>query len=71
MNEYKTLSKEPWVNIEVSGDVPGHIGVGQLTICPPQLADENVREWKIGLIVLNPDSLYYGGYFMVSPDGLT
>ncbi|KAI9826910.1 MAG: hypothetical protein M1832_005849 [Thelocarpon impressellum] len=43
MNEYKTLSKEPWVNIE--------------------LDDENVRSWTVALIVLNPDSLYYGGYF--------
>ncbi|PSN71582.1 hypothetical protein BS50DRAFT_631515 [Corynespora cassiicola Philippines] len=27
------------------------------------LINENVFEWSIALIVLNPDSLYYGGYF--------
>ncbi|KZF22609.1 putative ubiquitin conjugating enzyme [Xylona heveae TC161] len=43
MNEYKTLSKEPWVNIEFN--------------------EENILEWTVALIVLNPDSLYYGGYF--------
>lgn len=24
---------------------------------------DNIREWEVALIVLNPDSLYYGGYF--------
>ncbi|PYI06151.1 hypothetical protein BO78DRAFT_397563 [Aspergillus sclerotiicarbonarius CBS 121057] len=43
MNEYKALSQEPWVNIEVN--------------------EQNFLHWTIGLIVLNPDSLYYGGYF--------
>ncbi|KAI9807303.1 MAG: hypothetical protein M1833_000046 [Piccolia ochrophora] len=43
MNEYKTLSKEPWVNIELQND--------------------NIKSWSVALIVLNPDSLYYGGYF--------
>ncbi|PYH70016.1 putative ubiquitin conjugating enzyme (UbcC) [Aspergillus vadensis CBS 113365] len=43
MNEYKTLSQEPWVNIDVD--------------------EQNLLHWTIGLIVLNPDSLYYGGYF--------
>lgn len=28
-----------------------------------QLINENVFEWSVALIVLNPDSLYYGGYF--------
>ncbi|KAF7589949.1 hypothetical protein BBP40_003488 [Aspergillus hancockii] len=46
MNEYKTLAKEPWVNID--------------------LEDEDIFKWTIGLIVLNPDSLYYGGYFKAS-----
>ncbi|KAJ4302931.1 Ubiquitin-conjugating enzyme subunit [Kalmusia sp. IMI 367209] len=27
------------------------------------LINENVFEWSVALIVLNPDSLYYGGYF--------
>ncbi|RAK98899.1 putative ubiquitin conjugating enzyme (UbcC) [Aspergillus ibericus CBS 121593] len=43
MNEYKALSQEPWVNIEVN--------------------EQNFLHWTVGLIVLNPDSLYYGGYF--------
>ncbi|KAI9045358.1 putative ubiquitin conjugating enzyme (UbcC) [Aspergillus affinis] len=43
MNEYKTLAKEPWVNIELN--------------------EEDIFNWTIGLIVLNPDSSYYGGYF--------
>jgi ubiquitin-conjugating enzyme E2 R len=29
----------------------------------PQLVNDNVFEWSVALIVLNPDSLYYGGYF--------
>ncbi|EEP78910.1 conserved hypothetical protein [Uncinocarpus reesii 1704] len=43
LNEFKSLSKEKWVNIE--------------------LQNEDIFQWNIGLIVLNPDSLYYGGYF--------
>ena len=27
------------------------------------LIDDNVFKWSVALIVLNPDSLYYGGYF--------
>lgn len=25
--------------------------------------NDNVFEWSVALIVLNPESLYYGGYF--------
>ncbi|KAJ9657603.1 Ubiquitin-conjugating enzyme subunit [Coniosporium apollinis] len=28
-----------------------------------ELVDENIFEWSVALIVLNPDSDYYGGYF--------
>ncbi|KAF2727719.1 hypothetical protein EJ04DRAFT_529216 [Polyplosphaeria fusca] len=28
-----------------------------------ELINDNVYEWSVALIVLNPDSLYYGGYF--------
>lgn len=28
-----------------------------------QLINENVFEWSVALIVLNEESLYYGGYF--------
>lgn len=27
------------------------------------LINDNIFEWSVALIVLNPDSLYYGGYF--------
>lgn len=27
------------------------------------LVNENIFDWSVALIVLNPDSLYYGGYF--------
>jgi ubiquitin-conjugating enzyme E2 R len=46
MNEYKTLSKEPWTHIE--------------------LVNDNVFHWKVALIVLNPTSVYYGGYFLAN-----
>jgi ubiquitin-conjugating enzyme E2 R len=29
----------------------------------PQMMNDNVFEWSVALIVLNEDSLYYGGYF--------
>ncbi|KAF2272328.1 uncharacterized protein EI97DRAFT_437088 [Westerdykella ornata] len=28
-----------------------------------ELINDNIFEWSVALIVLNPDSLYYGGYF--------
>jgi len=28
-----------------------------------QLINENILNWSIALVVINPDSLYYGGYF--------
>ncbi|GAQ09418.1 ubiquitin-conjugating enzyme E2-34 kDa [Aspergillus lentulus] len=31
-----------------------------------ELNDEDIFNWNVGLIVLNPDSLYYGGYFKAS-----
>ena len=43
MSEFKSLSKEPWTNIE--------------------LINENIFEWHVALIVLNPDSLYCGAFF--------
>ncbi|KAL8777005.1 MAG: hypothetical protein Q9203_002865 [Teloschistes exilis] len=44
MNEFKVLSKEKWVNVE--------------------LKDDDIFNWKIALIIINPDSWYYGGYFL-------
>lgn len=43
MNEFKALSKEKWVHIELN--------------------NEDIFRWNVALIVLNPDSLYYNGYF--------
>ena len=36
-------------------------GSAQLTTS--QLINENVFEWSVALIVLNEESMYYGGYF--------
>ena len=59
MNEYKALSQEKWVNVEVSScpiqDQP------HLTSL--QLNNDDIFNWNVALIVINPDSLYYGGYF--------
>ncbi|KAL4917029.1 ubiquitin-conjugating enzyme/RWD-like protein [Aspergillus aurantiobrunneus] len=46
MNEFKALTQEPWVNLELKND--------------------DIFNWTIGLIVLNPDSLFYGGYFQAA-----
>ena len=43
MQEFKTLSKETWTNIELKND--------------------NIMEWIVALVVLSPESQYYGGYF--------
>jgi ubiquitin-conjugating enzyme E2 R len=32
-------------------------------LTPLQLINDNVFEWSVALIVVNPDSFYYGGYF--------
>lgn len=28
-----------------------------------QIDEENIFTWNLALVVINPDSLYYGGYF--------
>ncbi|KAJ5148832.1 hypothetical protein N7448_000410 [Penicillium atrosanguineum] len=43
MNEFRALSKEKWVNVELHND--------------------DIFKWDVALVVLNEDSLYYGGYF--------
>jgi len=43
MNEFKSLDKEKWVNVE--------------------LRDGGLFKWDIGLIVINPDSIFNGAYF--------
>jgi ubiquitin-protein ligase len=71
MREFKDLSKEAWTHIEVR--LPEQHGEKTFLECSPshaehpanrpQLINENVFEWSVALIVLNEDSLYYGGYF--------
>ncbi|KUJ11699.1 uncharacterized protein LY89DRAFT_594358 [Mollisia scopiformis] len=46
MNEFKSLDKEKWVNVE--------------------LRDGGLFKWDIGLIVINPDSVFNGAYFKAS-----
>jgi ubiquitin-conjugating enzyme E2 R len=66
MNEYRSLQKEKWTNIEVT-TYQSH----RSTLTRPhtnhdshlQLVNESIFEWNVALIVLNPDSLYHGGYF--------
>ncbi|KAJ5573699.1 ubiquitin-conjugating enzyme/RWD-like protein [Penicillium hispanicum] len=43
MNEFRALSNEKWVDI--------------------QLHNDDIFKWEIALIVLNQDSMFYGGYF--------
>ena len=31
-----------------------------------QLNNDDIYKWNVALIILNPDSLYYGGYFKAS-----
>ena len=71
MNEFKTLSQEKWVNIDVSPAPPPSFPCEFGLSFVSQLVDESIKTWSIALMVLNPDSLYYGGYFkatMTFPD---
>jgi ubiquitin-conjugating enzyme E2 R len=62
MNEYKALAKEKWVEIDVS--FRSRNTVFECLLTCGQLGDEeDLYNWTIALIVINPDSLYYGGYF--------
>lgn len=66
MKEFKELEKEKWLRIEVCEVGHGSVLWGVCANKVGQLVDENIRNWKVGLYVLNPSSLYYGGYFQVS-----
>ena len=59
MKEYKGLSKEVWLQIEVSAALRD----GRARTDTLQLDNENIYRWNLALIILNPDSQYYGGYF--------
>lgn len=60
MNEYKALSHEKWVNVEVSSRL---VPRDQIHLTSLQLNEDDILNWNVALIVINPDSLYYGGYF--------
>ncbi|KAI4151485.1 MAG: hypothetical protein L6R39_002027 [Caloplaca ligustica] len=70
MNEFKALSQEKWVNVEVSPQLTTEQGFffqdGRSTDTVEQLKNEDMFNWTVALIVINPDSLYYGGYFLAS-----
>ena len=59
MKEYKELAKEKWVKIEVRTYQIATFGAQLTTL---QLDEEDIYNWNVALIVINPDSLYYGGY---------
>ena len=61
-NEYKALSQEKWVNVEVS-PCPLVSSHHEPSLTFLQLNDDDIFNWNVALIVINPDSLYYGGYF--------
>ena len=60
LNEFKSLSQEKWVEVEVSRT---HSQQDQPYLTSLQLNDEDIFNWNVALTVINPDSLYYGGYF--------
>jgi ubiquitin-conjugating enzyme E2 R len=62
MTEFKELSKEKWCNIEVRF----YMSIPSIRPADsPQLKDGNLMTWTIGLMVINSDSYYDGGYFKV------
>lgn len=65
LNEFKSLVKEKWVNIEVRSLFRPLYILSQTLIFSSftQLNNEDIFDWNVALIILNPDSLYYGGYF--------
>jgi ubiquitin-conjugating enzyme E2 R len=64
MNEFKQMAKEKWTNIEVSPGCRWWWRCRRSTrLTTTQLINENVFEWSVALIVLNDQSMYYGGYF--------
>lgn len=64
MNEYKALAQEKWVNVEVRPDpLPHFPHIKRPTLTTLELKEDDIFNWNVALIVINPDSLYYGGYF--------
>lgn len=66
MQELYPLQKEKWVNIEVSTSSPT-TGVMTAANRLTQTDDTNLFKWKLGLWVVNPDSVWHGAYLRVSP----
>lgn len=64
MSEYKGLTKEKWVNIEVS-----HIRAFWIlaveTDLSSQMDEETLFKWNIGLLVVNDESAFNGAYLKV------
>ena len=64
LNEYKALAQEKWVNVEVRPDpLPHSAHLKPPTLTALELKEDDIFNWNVALIVINPDSLYYGGYF--------
>lgn len=61
LKEYKNLAKEKWVKIDVS--LRHILFLHNADADNSQMDEEDIYRWNLALIVLNPDSLYYGGYF--------
>jgi hypothetical protein len=72
-NEFKELSKpgaNPWLHVEVG--THRMLGFRTSRVCSLTLTmsvqlgkGDNLMMWDVALIVLNPTSLYYGGYLKV------
>ena len=63
MKEYKDLQREKWVSIDVRHTDLSHIEQEANYATYLQLKDNDIYTWDLALIVIDPDSLYYGGYF--------
>ena len=61
MKEFKELSKQKWVSVEVRLTSSSQ-GLKSGLTCA-QLEDENVFTWDLAIMITNPDSYYYGGFF--------
>ena len=70
VKEFKALAQEKWVHIEVCWPLifpQAAVEYSSYTdIFGIQLDNDDIFKWNVALIILNPDSLYYGGYFKAS-----
>jgi ubiquitin-conjugating enzyme E2 R len=63
MQELRALQKEKWVDITVGASEP--IVTIDLSCLPYQTDEINLLRWKIGLWVVNPDSVWHGAFLRV------